>query len=287
MRSLLSTVLVQLALLEDVGTGDITTESTIGEDAVGSAVFLSRQSLVVCGHEIAAEVFSQVTERYGYHADYQTLAKEGDEVEPETKIARVSGSLRAILLAERTALNFMQHLSGISSHTRESLKHSPSTLTILDTRKTTPGYRDLEKHAVRVGGATNHRVGLYDQVLIKNNHIDAVGGDIAETIRRARSYAPPGMVIEVEVRDHKELQAALEAQPDRILLDNMSNEELSRSVEIVRQSDAKKRILLEASGGISAERLKALADTGVDAVSMGALTHSAPSVDISLRYESE
>ncbi len=284
MLSLGSQLLVQLSLLEDVGVGDITTESTIPEDAQGSAILLSRESLVVCGHEIVSEVFQQVSERFGYVANYEQVKSEGELLKAEEIIGRAKGSLRAILIAERTALNFMQRLSGIATHTHRIVQKAPKKLTLLDTRKTTPGYRELEKHAVLVGGATNHRVGLYDQVLIKNNHIDACSGDVAEAIRRSRANVEKGIVIEVEDRNRKELEQALSANPDRILLDNMSTEEMKEACTFVRQS-SNSGVILEASGGITEGRLEEIAATGVDAVSMGMLTHSAPSMDISLRFE--
>lgn len=284
MTSFSANVLVQLALNEDIRGGDVTSNATIPEEAQGSARLISREPLVVCGHEVAAEVFRQIAVRYGFEAQYQPQIPEGQTVSADTEIATLSGSLRAILSGERTALNFLQRLSGIATKTRTVVeKINGTNAQVLDTRKTAPGWRELEKHAVLTGGGTNHRHGLYDAVLIKNNHVDALQGDIGLAIHRARDFAPEGMKIQAEVRSIEELKGALSAEPDAILLDNMSPEQLQEAVSIIRQQ-AGSRIAVEASGGITEVNVYDYAASGVDYVSLGSITHSARAVDISLRY---
>lgn len=272
--------LIQLALREDIGAGDITTNVLIPEAKEGRAVIIAREELVVCGQKVAARVFELVDKRL----TYTPLLADGTRVQADHKIAELSGPLRAILSGERTVLNFIQRLSGIATATAEVVaRMAPYKIGVLDTRKTTPGWRDLEKYAVRTGGGTNHRQGLFDAVLIKNNHIDARGGDVSQVVREAREKNAAGTFIQVEVRDEKELSAALASQPDGILFDNMSPELLHKCVQMTRQLQ-KAPIRCEASGGINRDNVSLYAKTGVDFVSIGALTHSARAVDLSLRY---
>lgn len=269
--------IIERALAEDVGDGDVTTLCTIPEGAVTRGVFLVKAPGVVAGLEVAARVFTQVDARVGFRSH---LA-DGQAVQPKTIVATVQGPARALLIAERTALNFLQRMSGIATATRRYVEAIQSTqAVILDTRKTVPGLRLLDKWAVRLGGGQNHRIGLYDMVLIKDNHIAAVGG-IAEAVRRVREGDARQRPIEVEVKNLVELQEALALKPDRILLDNMSLDEMR---EAVKQTGG--RIPLEASGGVNLESVAAIAGTGVDYISVGALTHSVIALDISLEIDS-
>lgn len=274
--------LIELALREDIGTGDITSAATIPASIEAGANFVAKQRMIVCGHDVVREVFRRVDSTLGYWP----VVEDGGRVENGAILGTVRGSYRSILSAERLALNFMQRLSGISTRTAAlaaTIAHTKAKL--LDTRKTTPGMRQIEKYAVRVGGGWNHRIGLYDAVLIKNNHIDALQGDVRKAVEAARSFVGPDIKIEVEVRDMAELAAALEATPHAILLDNMNIEELKAAVRFVEETAAdRSAIELEASGGITGSNLVAVAETGVDSISMGALTHSVHAADISLRF---
>jgi len=272
--------LVRLALEEDVGTGDITTMATVPPDATGSAVVVAKEELVVAGLAAAEAAF---------HACDPTLrleyaAKDGDRLEAGRRVLRVSGGLAAILTAERTALNFLGRLCGVATLSRRFADAVQGTSArILDTRKTTPGWRLLEKEAVRAGGAFNHRMGLFDYVLIKDNHIAAAGG-ITAAVERVRALSGERLPMEVEVTSFDELTEALALGVERILLDNMS---LKRMQEAVRRTAllGAGRPELEASGNMTLERVRAVAETGVDWISVGALTHSARSADLSLRVE--
>ncbi len=278
--------IVSMAIAEDFGlgeadSGDITTEALISPEILGEAIILAKERLVVCGNEVAIEVCKQVDERL----QYQILIGDGETAENGQYIARIIGPFSGILKAERTLLNFMQRLSGVASATAQVVRALEGTgVKVLDTRKTTPGLRLLEKYAVKLGGGENHRFGLYDQVLIKNNHIDAIGGDVAEAIRRCRDSVREGVKIEVEVRNESELRQALSEVPDAILLDNMKLEELRSSVKIVKSMASGKEIELEASGGIDLSKARAIAETGVTSLSMGSLTHTVRAADISLRW---
>ena len=274
--------LVQLALEEDLGPGmsldgDVTTTPIVPNSLRKTAKILAREELIVCGHELSAYIFKLLDPT----ADYQILIPDGAKAAPDMVIATVSASLRTLLAAERVSLNFLQRLCGIATKTRKIVGGLPDPKVVLDTRKTTPGMRHLEKYAVRVGGAGNHRFGLFDAVLIKNNHIDGIGGDVEAAIRSCRESNPEGLVIEVEVRNQTELDAALRANPDIILLDNYAPEMLKEAVRYAKQKQP--NILLEASGGITETNLHEYAATGVERVSLGALTHSVRSVDLSLR----
>jgi len=263
---------VLAALAEDVGSGDVTTEATVDEDARGTAGLVLREAGVVCGLRAAEVVFTALDDE----VEFERLADEGAVIDsgPAT-VAVVSGSLRAILTGERTALNFLGRLSGIATLTRQYVQAVEGTgVAILDTRKTTPGLRALEKHAVACGGARNHRFGLDDGVLVKDNHLQATGS-ITGAVRALRGATP--LPIEVECETLEQVAEALDARADAILLDNMSLDQLGTAVAQVA-GEAR----LEASGGVNLETVRAIAETGVDEISVGALTHSARSLDVSL-----
>jgi nicotinate-nucleotide pyrophosphorylase (carboxylating) len=270
--------IVRLALAEDIGRGDITTEATISAAASAKAVIVQKQPGVLCGLPVARLVFAMLDPRVKVEA----LVEEGSWGD-KRDVARITGPARAILTGERTALNFMQRLSGVATMSRRAAVAVEGTETIvLDTRKTTPGHRSLEKYAVRVGGhghVRNHRAGLDDAVLIKDNHIRAAGG-IGAAIEGARKRVGPAQRIEVEVTNPFELEEALRAGADMVLLDNHTLDGLRAAVQ-----QAAGRAKLEASGGITLDNLAEIARTGVDYVSLGALTHSAGSIDFSLEVE--
>ncbi|WP_257455591.1 carboxylating nicotinate-nucleotide diphosphorylase [Archangium lipolyticum] len=267
--------LISLALEEDLGAaGDITTESLVPVDAQGTAELLVKERLVLAG----LDAFVRVFQRVDPDVHVELLARDGQELQPKTVVARVRGRMRALLTAERTALNIIQRTSGMATLAHQVMSAVRGTkLRILDTRKTAPGMRSLSKQAVKAGGAFNHRFGLFDGVLIKDNHIAAVGGSVREALRRARTNAPQLVKIEIEVTNLDQLAAALEEGADVVMLDNMDDEQIRRAVELTAG-----RIPLEVSGGITLERLPRLAKLGVDFVSMGALTHSARAMDLSL-----
>ena len=265
--------LIDLALEEDLLLGDATSEATIEVSATGAARFLAKEDLVVAGTAVAARVF----ERLGASCLFEV--EDGARLVRGTWFGRAEGPVRALLGAERTALNFLQRLSGVATATRrcaDALLVGGGRTRLLDTRKTTPGWRLLEKGAVRAGGGTNHRISLGDGVLIKDNHVAACGG-VAEAVRRAKERAGAMLRIEVEVVDLPGLEAAIAAGADIVLLDNMDDAAVAEAVRL-----AHGRVKLEASGTMTLERLPRIAATGVDFVSMGALTHSARAVDISL-----
>lgn len=265
--------LVDLALEEDLLLGDATSEATIDATATGAARFLAKEGLVLAGTAVASRVF----ERLGAECRFEV--EDGARLEHGAWFGRAEGPIRALLAAERTALNFLQRLSGVATATRrcvDALAAGGGRTRLLDTRKTTPGWRLLEKAAVRAGGGTNHRVSLGDGVLIKDNHVAACGG-VAEAVRRAKDRAGAMLRIEVEVVDLPGLEAALAAGADIVLLDNMDDATMAAAVRLTAG-----RVKLEASGNMTLERLPRVAATGVDYVSMGAITHSARAVDISL-----
>ena len=262
---------VLAALAEDIGAGDVTTEATVAPDAVGTAELLVKEAGVVCGLRAAETAFRALDPEIRFEA----LASDGDHVEPPAVVARLTGSERAILTAERVALNFLGRLSGIATLTRRYVDAVEGTgAAVLDTRKTTPGLRALEKDAVAAGGGRNHRFGLDDAVLIKDNHLRAAGS-IAAAIALVR--AATDLPVEVECDTLVQVAEALDAGVEAILLDNMPLEELQAAVALV---DGRAR--LEASGGVTLETIRAIAETGVDEISVGALTHSARSLDVSL-----
>jgi nicotinate-nucleotide pyrophosphorylase (carboxylating) len=269
--------LVAAALAEDLGAGDVTTDSIVPAETTAGARIVQKQPGVLFGLEVAREVFSQAGA-----PGLGPLAEEGGwrEYVP-IDVAAIRGPARALLAAERTALNFLGHLSGIATLTARFAEAVDGTrAVILDTRKTTPGLRRLEKQAVVAGGGRNHRFGLDDAVLIKENHV-AVAGGPAAAIEAARA-AQPALEVEIECRDLKEVREAISAGADRLLLDNMRAEDLRACVE---ERDRSGRVKLEASGGVSLSNVAEIAATGVDFISVGALTHSAPALDLSMLIE--
>jgi nicotinate-nucleotide pyrophosphorylase (carboxylating) len=266
---------IQRVLAEDLGSGgDVTSKVTIDADARFAAELAAREEIVVAGLDIALAFFGALDRE----VQVEKLASDGDRVSPGTMFARIEGNARAMLTAERPALNTLQHLSGIATLTRRYVDAIAGTgATLLDTRKTTPGLRLLEKHATRMGGAQNHRMRLDDGVLIKDNHV-AVCGGVAEAVRRAKS-ANTGLQIQVEVDRIEQIEPALAAGADRLLLDNMPPPVLSEAVALVAG-----RVPLEASGGVRLETIRAIAGTGVDYISLGRITQSAPAVDIGMDY---
>jgi len=275
--------LVQRALAEDVGRGDITTEATVPPGTHAKARIFAKQEGVIAGLPMAALVFRQLDPA----VHFGVVVSDGATVAAGATLAQLAGDARAMLTAERTALNFLGRLSGIATlAARCSAATQGTRAVVVDTRKTTPGLRALEKYAVRMGGAHNHRAGLDDGVLIKDNHIAAAGGVLA-AINRARSFAPHLLRIEVECENEDQVREALEAGVEAILLDNMPVERLRANVETIRQRAP--QTIIEASGNIGTdpERLAAVAATGVDLISLGALTHSAPTFDVSLEFDGE
>jgi nicotinate-nucleotide pyrophosphorylase (carboxylating) len=281
--------LVRWALEEDLGAvGDLTSQALIPEQASGCAVFVARAPGVLAGVPAAAEVLAAVESRLRF----EPLATDGQRVEAGQQLARLTGPMRGILTAERTALNFLQYLSGIATLTRryvEAVAGLP--VRILDTRKTLPGWRSLAKYAVRCGGGQNHRMGLHDGILIKDNHLAALpvadcGSQIEAAVRQARSLQSairnPQSAIEIEVDTLEQLAQALSCKPDIVLLDNMTPDQLGEAVR--RRNASAADVLLEASGGVTLATVRAIAETGVDRISVGALTHSAPALDIALDY---
>ena len=265
---------VSEALSEDSITDDLTSQATITQSQVSNARFVTRKSGVIAGCLVAAAVLEQC----GIN-EYELLVKDGQEVSANTELIRLKAETRAILKAERTALNFLSHLSGIATFTNLWVKEVSSSKTaIRDTRKTTPGLRELEKYAVRMGGGLNHRMNLSDQALIKDNHI-AAAGSVSQAINRVKKAAP-GALIEVEVDTLEQLKEALQCSVEIVLLDNMSIEQTKAAVEIAKGSNTK----LESSGGLKLENAAAYAATGVDYLAVGALTHSAPVLDIGLDF---
>jgi nicotinate-nucleotide pyrophosphorylase (carboxylating) len=269
--------LVRAALAEDVGSGDVTTLATVAADAPGSALITQKAPGTIYGLDAAEATFAALDPE----ARFERHVREGVWREQGGPVMSISASARALLTGERTALNFLAHLSGVASMSARAARAVQGTgARVLDTRKTTPGLRALEKAAVAAGGATNHRAGLYDAILIKENHIAAAGG-IEEAVRRAREHAPElAGTLEVEVRDAEEIEQALAAGAPRLLLDNMDTSQLRAAVAQVAG-----RAELEASGGVTLQTLRPLAETGIEWVSMGALTHSAPALDLSLIME--
>ncbi len=264
------------ALQEDIGSGDVTSDALIPEGSVSRAYFLAKEKGILCGLNFALEAFKILDP----NLEAEIYFREGDLLEPKTIFCRIRGLTRAILSGERVALNLLCHLSGIATMTFKLVQLIDGTgVRILDTRKTTPLWRDLEKYAVRTGGGLNHRMGLYDMVLIKDNHIRAKGG-IKEAIRAAREAIRPGMMVEIEVTNFEEFQEALKEKADWIMLDNMSPSEMRRCVEL-----GKGKAILEASGGINERNIREIAESGVDFISLGALTHSVKALDISLELE--
>ena len=265
---------IRNALAEDIGAGDVTTNSIVPPDAVMSGYIIAKQAGVVAGLDVAAATFSLLDRG----VEFLPRVEEGGRVENRQVLADLSGLARALLTAERTALNFLGRMSGIATLTRHFVEAVAGTkTTILDTRKTAPGLRLVDKLSVQRGGGQNHRVGLYDMILIKDNHID-FAGSLAEAVSRARG-AGNGLQVEVEARTLEDVRAALELGVQRILLDNMSTEMISEAVTLTNG-----RAKLEASGNVTLENVRKIAETGVDFISIGALTHSARVFDMSLDF---
>lgn len=268
--------LVEMALAEDLGQGDLTTAVTVQEGMRACGTFRSKQNLVIAGLPVAAMVFHVLDAA----VKWNPALEDGKDVATGTVLASACGPATALLAGERVALNFLQHLSGIATYARRLKEELAGTRTeFLDTRKTTPGLRNLQKYAVRLGGGQNHRLRLDDGILIKNNHLQLVGG-IRAAVENAKRHRPPGYHVEVEVTSLAQLEEALECGADGVLLDNMTPAEVRQCVE-----RAARRLRLEVSGGIDATNIRAYAATGVDYISVGALTHSAPAVDINFRIE--
>jgi nicotinate-nucleotide pyrophosphorylase (carboxylating) len=264
--------LIELALTEDLCGGDLTSDPIFAADEKASGTVVAKSALVVAG----LGLFARVLEFVDRDCRVEMTVADGDPVQPGAGLARASGSVRSLLRAERTALNFLRHLSGVATLTHLCVAAAGvDGPRIADTRKTTPGFRELEKYAVRMGGGHNHRFNLGAAVMIKDNHI-AAAGSIAEAVRRVREAVPHTARIEVETTDLDEVAQALEAGADIIMLDNMSNEEMSEGVKLCRG-----RAITEASGNVTLDRIASLCSVGVDVISSGALTHSAPAADIS------
>jgi len=268
--------IVRKALIEDIGKGDITTRLTIPEDKDIQAVILVKEDCVVCGLEVAETVFRTVDK----NVSFSPLSKDGKPAKKGKVIARLAGKARSILTAERVALNLLSMMSGVATKTREYVKHiEPYKTKITDTRKTMPGLRELQKYAVRIGGGYNHRMGLDEMILIKDNHLKVTAGyDKLPSV-------PKGFKIEIEVQNLKEFKHALRFKPDVIMLDNMSLGDIKKAVKIINNTSFNShhpRTKLETSGGVDFKSVRKIAATGVDIISIGALTHSVESVDISL-----
>ena len=266
--------IVRAALLEDIGPGDITTAATVPADSRAEAVIVAKSACVLAGLDVAREAFLQVDPAVTFAA----IKHDGDSCAAGSRVATVQGPAAAILTAERTALNFLQRLSGVATRTREFVEATGGRLTILDTRKTTPTLRVLEKYAVRCGGGANHRTGLYDGVLIKENHARVAGG-IGSAVQRVRERgaSPP---IEVEAQSLQDVEAALAAGAEIIMLDNLDDVATQAALSTIAG-----RARVELSGNMTLERVRRLAQTGADCISIGALTHSAPAADLSLEVE--
>lgn len=266
--------LLKIALEEDIGAGDITTLSTVAAEASGVGRFRAKRDCVVAGLFLLEKIFSLLDAA----VKVRPLSRDGDRVAKGTVVAEARGPVRALLMGERTALNFLQRLSGtatLARHFVDAVKEFPCK--IIDTRKTTPGLRTLEKYAVRMGGATNHRLGLYDAAIVKDNHI-AASGSIAKAVEEIRRQSPFMARIEVECANLEQVEEALAARADVIMLDNMTTKEMAEAVKFIG-----KRAWVEASGGITLERVREVAQAGVDFISIGALTHSAPAVDFNMK----
>jgi len=270
--------LLRTALEEDVGSGDVTTDATVPEGTISNGRIIAKEAGVIAGLDVAGAVFRELDPE----AVWEGLVPDGSRVAPGDAVARIRAKTRAILTGERVALNFLQRLSGVATMTaRYVAKLEGSSTVLLDTRKTTPGMRMLEKKAVALGGGANHRMGLWDMALIKDNHIVAAGG-IGPAVALVRA-AHPDLPVEVEVSGEQELVQALDAGVDRVMLDNMTVEEMRRAVDIVRRTAPETEV--EISGRVTEDDLPVLAALGADYISVGAITHSAPALDLSFELE--
>ncbi len=267
---------VREALFEDRALEDVTTLATIPASAMSSAVLAARKPGVICGGPLAIEAFTQVSP----HVRIEVVRADGSVVEQGDAVLRMTGPSRAMLQAERVALNYMMHLSGVATLTHTYVQAIAGTKArILDTRKTTPGLRQLEKYAVRCGGGRNHRMDLASMAMLKDNHLAAAGGDIVAAVQQVRSILPAGTWIEVEADRREQVERAVESGADVIMLDNMPPDLMRDCVDFVAG-----RAIVEASGGVTLDRVRAIAETGVDWISVGALTHSAPALDLGLDF---
>ena len=266
---------IREALEEDIGTGDITTNAVISDKEVTVGKVIAKEDLILCGLNIFEYIFLCLDKNIKIDSKHT----DGEKVKNKSILLTFSGSTRSLLSGERVALNILQRLSGIATLTMKFVEKVPSTVSVLDTRKTTPGMRALEKYAVRCGGGTNHRFGLYDAVLIKDNHIKAAGS-ISKAVEKARKNIPPLQKIEVEVKNAEEVKEALRMECDIIMLDNMSPEQVKEAVKIIN-----KRSRIEISGNIGLSNIQKIASEGIDYISVGALTHSTPTVDISMVFD--
>jgi len=266
--------LIEMALMEDIGSGDITTDNLVSPDKTGKGIIVAKEPLVIAGIDIAHQVFAHLDG----DISFRPSASDGDFLNPGDTAVEIEGRLCSLLKGERTALNFLQHLSGVATHVKSFVDLLENkTVRLVDTRKTTPGWRVLEKYAVRIGGAFNHRSGLFDGVLIKDNHIKACGG-ITKAVTKIKKNVSHLVKIEVEVTDEDEVKEALKAKADVIMLDNMDLKEIREAVKLISG-----KAVVEVSGMVTKKELNALAETGVDIISAGALTHSAKAVDLSMR----
>lgn len=267
--------IIMRALAEDIGTGDVTTNSVVPAGRIIHGYFKAKEEGIICGLDIVCRVFALMDEK----VVFESLVKDGDPVQAGTLVAKISGPAAAILTGERVALNFLQRLSGIATRTHSMVQLVASTSTVIvDTRKTTPGLRVFEKYAVKTGGGGNHRMNLSDGILIKDNHIQAAGG-ILPAVQAAHQHAPRTLKVEVEVESLEQVQQALDAGADIIMLDNMGLDTMKEAVEMIQG-----RALTEASGNMDQRDLLEVALTGVDLISVGALTHSVKALDISLKF---
>ncbi len=270
--------IVKVALKEDIGRGDITSEPIFGNGERVLGIIFAKEDGILCGVELARLVFKEIDETI----DFQNKLSDGEKLAPGMTIATIIGPALSCLKGERTALNFLQHLSGIATLTKKFVELTKGSIKILDTRKTLPGLRFIEKYAVRVGGGYNHRLGLYDAVLIKDNHIE-IAGSISNAVKKLRKRKKR-VFIEVEVKTFDELREAINLKVNRIMIDNMNQERIAQAVKLIRESGQK--IEIEVSGGIGLKDIPELAQLGIDYVSVGSLTHSAPALDIALKMKS-
>ena len=276
LRELPLRTVVRDALFEDRAFEDVTTLATIPADALSSAVLAARNPGVICGGPLAVEAFTQLSP----HVRVEIVRTDGTVVQKGDQVLRITGPSRALLQAERVALNYMMHLSGIATLTHTYVQAIAGTRArILDTRKTTPGLRHLEKYAVRCGGGRNHRMDLASMAMLKDNHLAAVGGDIVAAVAAVRATLPAGTWVEVEADRREQVERALAAGADVIMLDNMPLDAMRDCVQLVNGA-----AIVEASGGVTLDRVRAIAETGVDWISVGALTHSAPALDLGLDF---
>ena len=268
--------LVDMAIAEDLGTGDITSEALISNQIMVKAFLIAKAPGIIAGLPLADFIFSTIDK----NCHFKALVKEGAHVEPKTKIAEVTGAYKSLLMAERTVLNFVQRFSGIATETALFVSQTKGTKTqILDTRKTLPAYRVLDKYAVKVGGGTNHRFGLYDMVMLKENHIEVAGG-ITNAVMQVRAKVNHNIKIEVETKNLEEVKEALSNGVDVIMLDNMPLDTMRKAVKLING-----KLKVEASGNMTLNRIAEVAATGVDFISVGALTHSVDALDISMLIE--